>query len=104
MIPLGTGAWWPHRTHLLPTGCSHLKDPQPEELILSSGASACPPAQPHLRWPQHSGRATPVTSAFVSKQISWDTAWTICVPRARGASPQHLPPMGRGEAQAALWI
>lgn len=29
---------------------------------------------------------------------------TIPVPRAKGASPQHLPPVGRGKAQAASWI
>lgn len=55
------------------------------------GASACSPAQPHL----HSGGAAPVTSASVTRCICWDTA---CA-QGRGASPQHLPPMGR-----ASWI
>lgn len=60
------------------------------------------PAQPHLGWPQHAGRATPVTSAFVSKHICWDTAWGHPCAQGKGCQPPASPSCGQRRGTGSL--
>lgn len=104
-IPLGTGAWWPHRTHLCcPVGAatSKILCPHKPGRMEGCGASACPPAQPHLGWPRHSVGATPVTSASVSKHSCWDAAWDHPCAQGRGCQPPASPSRGQGKGTDSL--
>lgn len=100
-------AWWV-QPPTSPRRQERAEEPQPQLAPLPSDTWGCPQCKPDH---QHSGRASPVASAFGSKRVCWDTAWDH--PRAQGegcqaphgrASPQRLPPVGRGRAQAASWI
>lgn len=94
----------PQDASLLPCGCSRLKDPQPSQAREGRGSwsLSCPPAQPLLGWPQRSGRAAPVTSAFVSKHICCDTAWDHPCAQGEGCQPPASPSRGRGKGTSSL--
>lgn len=109
----------PWDTSLRPGGCSCSQAPEPPQARegRGQGSLSLPPAQQHQGMSPVPARlpaqreATPVTLAFVSKDVCWDTARDHPCAQAEGcqaphgsASPWHLPPMGRGEAQAASWI
>lgn len=96
----------PQDTSLLPSGCSRLKDPEPSGKGGRRVAEPQPAPLPSLTWDGPSTQGGLLLSPqLLSASASAGTLpGTVRVPRARGASPRHPPPVGRGKAQAASRI
>lgn len=94
----------PQDTSLLPSRCSHWKDPHPSQAREGGGlwSLSLPPCPASPGMAQHSGRATPVTSAFVSNHICWDTAWDHPCAQGEGCQPLASPSRGQRKGTGSL--
>lgn len=96
----------PQDASLLPSGCSRLKDPEPSGKGGRRVVEPQPAPLPSLTWdgPSTQGGLLLSPQLLSASPSAGTLPGTVRVPRARGASPRHPPPVGRGKAQAASRI